>query len=136
MRRGRRIGVLHHRSAQDGVDVNGVVLVANELAVVVERAPRSRGTNYGDARSLLILTNRGARDDIGTASVGAEAWQRDNIASPAYGDSGHWRFPPGATAGAAGARIGGDSAARHRVRSAARAVFRGVGFRRARAFSG
>src|SRR5580693_7455908 len=113
MRRGRRIGVLHHRSAEDGVDVDGVVLVANELAVVVERASRSGGANHGDARSLLVFADRGARDDIRTASVGTEAWQRDNIASAAYGDSGHWRLTPSPTAGTAGARIRGDSAARH-----------------------
>ena len=57
--RGRgRIRVLHNGSAQYSVDVDGVILVTDEFAVVVERASRTGAADDGDTRTFLILARR------------------------------------------------------------------------------
>ena len=119
-----------------GVDVDGVVLVAHELAVEVERASGAGAPDYGDAGSFMIRADGRPGDDIRSGSVGAKTGERHDIAAAIHRDAGHRRFAGGSVTGAAGAGIGRDSAARHGFRSAASAFFRRIGLCRTGAFAG
>src|SRR5208282_1186355 len=136
MCRGRGIRVLHNRGAQHRVDVDGVVLITDELAVEVERASGAGAPDYGDAGSLMILAGGRPGDDIRSGSVGAKTWERHNIAATVHRDAGHRRFACGSVTGPAGAGIWRRSAASQSFRTAARAFFRRIGLCRTGAFSG
>src|ERR1700675_2699067 len=112
MRRRCGGGVLHHRAAERGIDVDGIIAVAFKNAVVGEHATGAGGRFDRNSRSFVSVGGRTAGAGRWGVAVGrSETGQRYGGGAALHGYAGHGGCAAGAGSRASGAGIGRNSSA-------------------------